>query len=619
MPWFHGRGLLVRLSSRDASVEEVRVDSRVYGSLLGGRGLAGLVWAWLAGYPSRDPPSPLDPENPLVVAPGGLVGSPLSTASKTAVVARSPLTGFLGRSMVGARLAWDLRRLGYDFLAIVGGLDEPGILVVDDEGVRVESAGDLWGARIGEVRRRLQERYKGYSDMIIGPAGENLSRIAMIDANGRQAGRTGLGAVMGSKRLKAILVKGRGASPRPADPVAALRLAARLNKETREHKASVALVEYGTPAMVNYTGRLHGVLPSLNWKRSTLSWCRDPERALEELAHFAPEKRVSRNPCPGCGRPCSQVLEANGGHVDGPEYETVYALGTDIGVCDIDAIARLNLLADELGFDTISAGATIAWAIHAGEEGLLEGAPRWGDWEAVARLLEDMAYRRGRLGSLLADGTRAAVERLGKGGELALHVKGLEPPAYDARGLKGMALGYAVSSRGADHLTSGAYAVELTGKLWKYSGVDRLSYEGKGRLVAEMEDLMAYFDNTGICKFSRYTLTPEKVAPLWEAVTGIPLDAEGLLEAGARTVELERLLNLWMGLDPARDDDLPERLKREPISDGPSKGEVVDPDKFKAMRDEYYRVRGWQGGIPGVEARERLVEMLGLITYAGRQ
>ncbi len=595
--WFHGRGLVVKLDGGEARAREERVPQEYYQLLLGGRGLGVLLWALHAG--PRDPPSPLDPSNPLVISPGGLVGSPLSTASKTAFVARSPQTGLLGRAMAGGRIGWELRKAGSDYLVITGGLEEPGILIVDDDGARVEPAGSLWGLTIGEARRRLQEEYKGYADAIIGPAGENKSRIAMIDANGRQAGRTGLGAVMGSKNLKAILVKGRG-TLRPAEPEKAREIARRLNRETREHPASKALVEYGTPIILDYTNKKHGVLPSLNWKRSTLSWCPDPEKAHAELSRFAPRHRVSRNPCTGCGRPCSQVLETAEGRVDGPEYETVYALGTNIGMCSIQEIASLNKLADELGFDTISLGATIAWAIHAGEEGIIEGPPGWGDYEAIRRLIIDMAHRRGTLGSLLADGVRAAVERLGgRGGELAVHVKGLEPPAYDARGLRGMALGYAVASRGADHLTSGAYAFELPGSLWRFSGVDRLSYEGKALLVKAGEDLMAFYDNTGICKFSRYTLHPENVAPLWRAVTGIDLAPGDLLEAGERTVTLERLVNLWLGLNPERDDALPERLYSEPISDGPSRGQVIDKEAFNAMRREYYASRGWNStGIP---------------------
>ncbi|MCE4601114.1 MAG: aldehyde ferredoxin oxidoreductase family protein [Desulfurococcales archaeon] len=604
MHWFWGKGLLVELKGDNAEYTGFEIPWEAYRLLLGGRGLGVLVWSLHAG---KTPPEPLSPDNPLVISPGALVGSGLSTASKTAFVARSPLTGLLGRSMAGGRIGWEIRRTGYDLIVVKGALDDPGILVVDNDGVRIEEAGSLWGKRIGEARGALKERHPGYADAIIGPAGENLSAISMIDAGGRQAGRTGLGAVMGSKKLKAILVKGN-TPPKAADRSRVLEEAGRLNKATHEARASKALVEYGTPLMLDYTNKAYGVLPSLNWKRSTLSWCPDPERAHEELSRFAPRYRVGRNPCIGCGRPCTQVIRVGDSpSVDGPEYETVYALGSDIGICNIRDVAYLNHLADELGFDTISLGATIAWAMHAGEKGYLDGALAWGDAEEVARLVEDMAYRRGRLGALLADGSRRAADRLGAGHDLLVDVKGLEPPAYDARGLKGMALGYMVSSRGADHLTSGAYAFELYGRLWRYSSVDRLVYEGKAQLVKDGEDLMAFYDNTGICKFSRGTIYPENTAGLISALTGYSYTPGDLLLSGERTVTLERLVNLWLGLEPEVHDELPPRYYREPISDGPSSGEAVDRRVMEVLRREYYAARGWSpDGVPLASTLVRL-------------
>jgi aldehyde:ferredoxin oxidoreductase len=595
--WFWLRGLYVELEGSGLKREDtINVELDVYERLLGGRALGVYLWLRLVST-SKEPPSPLSPSNPLVIAPGALLGSGLSTASKTAFVSRSPLTGFLGRSMAGGRLGLELRGAGYDFLAVTGSLEEPGILVIDKDGVRVEGAGDLWGSRIGESRSRLRTRYKGYADAIIGPAGENLSRISMIDVNGRQAGRTGLGAVMGSKKLKAILVKGWN-YPRPVDTDKTRRLTRELNKITAEHPASRALVEYGTPIILDYTNKMHGVFPGLNWKRSTLAWCPDPERAHRELSRFAPRLRVSRNPCVGCARPCSQVVRARGVTVDGPEYETVYALGSNLGICDAEDIAYLNYLVDELGLDSISTGVAISWAIEAGEKGVLEGTPRWGDVGAIAKLIEDIAYRRGPLGELLADGVKRAAEKVG-GLDFAIHVKGLELPAYDARGLKGMALGFAVASRGGDHLTSGAYAIELPGRLWVYEGVDGLKVKGKGVLVKQAEDLMGFYDATGICKFSRYTLNPSNIAPVWSAVTGVNLRPGDLLEAGERTVNLERIVNLWLGLKPDRDDTLPPRIMKEPIRDGPSKGERVSEDQLNTMLSEYYAARGWSNrGIP---------------------
>ncbi len=609
--WVWGRVLVYDLS-RDKS-REVTLDERVLRRLYGGRGLASYLLYRFAGKGV----DPLGPGNPLIVSPGVMVGSGVSTASKTILAARSPLTGFAGRSSVGAFLGYQIRRSGFDALIVTGSLEEPGVLVIDRDGARVEKAEWLWGLRVSEAHGALAKRYQGYSSCVIGPAGERLSRIAVVDCNGRQAARTGIGAVMGSKKLKAIVAKG-WVSPEPGDPEALKRLVRKWATGVLEHPASRTLVEYGTPAIITLTEEVHGVFPSLNWRESTLEWCGDRGRARERLGFWAPGRRVGRNPCPFCNRVCSQVVEAEVPgegrvRVDGPEYETVYALGSNVGFCSVEGPAALNYLADEYGLDTISLGATIAWAIEAYERGdldreLAEGLElRWGDLEALAVLVKKIALREGRLGELLADGVRAAAEKLGRGGEYALHVKGLEPPAYDARGLKGMALGYAVSSRGADHLTSGAYAVELPGKLWVYSGVDARRVEGKGLLVKEMEDLMAVYDITGVCKFSRYMLTPEPLAEIMSALLGASIGADDLLLAGERTVNIERLYNLREGLNPEAHDTLPPRITSEPIRSGPCKGCVTTREELEAMKKEYYLARGWSAS--GKPTRAKLVAL----------
>ena len=613
MKWVWRRILVYDLSKKKS--RSVELDAKVYRRLYGGRGLAAYL---LYTMTQKGEPEALGPENPLIVAPGLLLGTGLSTASKTIIAARSPLTGLVGRSSVGARLGWQLRRSRYDALVVTGRLEEPGILVVDEGGAYTLRAEKLWGLRVSEAYRVLRSMLPGYEYCVIGPAGENLSRISLIDCNGRQAGRTGLGAVMGSKRLKAIAVKGF-VDPEPAYPEQLRRHVREWAVKLPAHPSSKPLVEYGTPAILEYTNRVHGVFPSLNWRRSTLDWCRDPGRAHREMAYWAPERRVSRNPCPFCNRVCSQVVEAEAPgegrvRVDGPEYETVYALGADIGVCSIDKIAVLNYYADEYGLDTISLGATIAWAIEATEKGdlgeeYLEGIRlEWGaGLESLVELVRRIAYREGRIGSLLADGAAAAVSRLGRGGEYAIHSKGLELPAYDGRGLKGMALGYAVSSRGGDHLTSGAYAVELPGKLWVYEGIDARSTRAKGLLVKEMEDLMAVYDITGVCKFSRYVLTPEVLAPVVEAAIGEEVGGGDLLVAGERTVVLERLINTNWGLS-ASQDTLPPRLLREPIPSGPCQGCRVTVEELEEMKREYYAARGLDPDT-GEPRRVKLVEL----------
>ncbi len=610
--WVWRRILHVDLGDGNGRV--VKVAPRVYELLYGGRGLASLLLYHVGGDPD-----PLSPENPLVIAPGLLTGSGLSTASKTIIAARSPLTGILGRSSVGARLGAELRYAGFDALVVTGSLDEWGILVIRNDEISIIDARGLEGAEITRARRKLRETHRGYASCVIGPAGENLSRISMIDCDGRQAGRTGLGAVMGSKKLKAILVKGTR-KPVPGDPEGLRSLRIEWAKTIPTSKSSRTLIEYGTPIVVNLT-EPQGVFPSLNWRRSTLSWCPSRDEAREEFASYAKNHRVSRNPCIHCNRPCSQVVEAvnpltgEREALDGPEYELLYSLGSNLGFCKPENAASLALLADELGFDGISLGTTLAWLLESIEKGIVSEDLLaeykdigWGRLESIAKLIVDMAYRSTRLASILADGEARASEILG-GSEHAIHVKGLSLPAYDARGLKGLALGYAVSSRGGDHLTSGMYALELGGRLWIYERIDPLETRDKPSIVRAMENLFAAYDNLGVCKFSRYELPPSRLAKAVTVLLGEEHASHHVLLAGERTITLERILNLRWGLKP-ESDTLPPRLLNEPISDGPRSGERIDRETLEDMVREYYMLRGWDPER-GEPYRETL-EILGL-------
>lgn len=602
------RILYIDLEKREGWVEEKDYSKK----LLGGRGLASL----LLYHNIESNTDPLSPDNPLVIAPGLLTGSGFPTASKTIFAARSPLTGFLGRSAVGALLGAHLKWSHIDAVVVKGSLDELGILVMDNGKVFIRDAGKLWGLRVSDAEDILRKEYKGYSVCVIGPAGEILSRIADIDCNGRQAGRTGLGAVMGSKKLKAIVAKG-SLGFKSEDPVKLKELVVEWSKILPRTPSGKSLIEYGTPAVVRLT-ESQGVFPSLNWKRSTLGWCGDRDKVREKFLSFESENRVSRNPCPHCNRPCSQVIEVmnpfGGGkvRVDGPEYEVLYSLGSNVGSCDPWQAAILSYMADELGFDAISLGAALAWAIELNEKGLLgeyakgyEGLT-WGSTGTLIRLVEDMAYRKSRLGELLADGVAWAVKKFRWGMDEAVNVKGLDLPAYDARGLKGMALGYAVASRGGDHLTSGMYALELGGSLWIYGNVDPLTYENKPIIVQAMENLFALYDALGICKFSRKELPPEKLVMPVNAVLGAAFDVGDLLLVGERIITLERIVNLEFGLKPS-DDTLPPKLLYQAINDGPRKGELVDVYELNKMIREYYSLRGWNRN--GVPYRETLIKL----------
>ncbi len=607
--WLSGRVLHVDLSIEKFWIEEIpeNITSRV----LGGRGLASYL---LYKYSPKNV-DPLSPDNPLIIAPGALLGTGIPTISKTIISFKSPLTGLLGRSSVGAHLGNEIRKLGYDAVVVKGSLEGPGILVLDKD-PRIENGEDLWGLRIGETRKVLSERFKGYSSCIIGPAGERLSRISIIDCNGRQAARGGPGAVMGSKMLKAIVAKGFK-PPEVNDEKALKDLIKKWAKEVIRHPSSKSYINYGTPVTLKYTGKL-GVFPSLNWKKSTLSWCPDPERAQEELSSWGPKRSVTKNPCPFCNRVCSQVIETKlpAGEkvrVDGPEYETIYSLGSNLGICDLDKIAVLNHLADEYGLDTISLGVTLSWAMEALERGDLKPEDldnidlKWGNFNAIVNAIEKIAYKEGNIGKLLGDGVKRAVDKVKKGYSYAIHVKGLELPAYDVRGLKGMALGFAVASRGGDHLTSSAYAVELAGKLWIFENVDPRRTEGKGKIVKMLEDLMAVYDTIGICKFSRYFYWPEEISEFLEVVTGLKLSPEDVLKVGERVVNLERLFNLREGMDP-EDDTLPPRVLKEPIDEGPCKGCVVTLEELEDMKREYYEERGWSP-VTGKPLKHKLIEL----------
>ncbi len=609
-----GRILLVDASTETSKT--VEIPQLVYKMLLGGRGLGAFLAYKILGYNI----APFSKKNPFVIVPGLLVGTGLSTASKTMIISRSPLTNLLGRSSVGARLGSVLRQLGFDALMIVGRAKNPSIIVVDEDGVSIDDAGEFWGLKTSDARTLLQKKYPGYSSCMIGPAGENLSRIALVDCDGRQAGRTGLGAVLGSKNIKAILARARRIRPEYSEEQR--RLVVKWAQTIPKSTSSKSLIEYGTPIVVNLT-ETQGVLPSRNWTNSTLSWCPNRDKARDNYTNYARKNRVTRNPCISCNRPCSQVihlrdpLENKIREYDGPEYELLYSLGTNLGFCDPENAAVLSLLADELGFDGISLGTTISWFLEAKEKGLidLEKIPdeyrrvTWGDLEGIVKLVVDMAYRNNAIASTLAEGERIASERLG-GVELAIHVKGLGLPAYDARGLKGLGLGYAVSSRGGDHLTSGMYAVELGGKLWIYDNVDPLTYKGKSHMVRFMENMFALFDILGVCKFSRKELTLNDILEAVNVFTGYSYTSTDLMSVSERTITLERLVNLALGLSPREEDSLPRRLFEDPISDGSRQGERIDPDEFHRMRREYYLLRGWDPDT-GVPTKE-ILYMLGL-------
>ena len=604
MKGYAGKGLKVDLST--GRFDEWRIPERFQALYLGGLGFASRLL-----YDEVKYADPFSPDNKLIVAPGLLVGTGVPTASKTTFAAKSPLTGGFGRSVAGARLGVELKKAGYDVLTIEGRCLKPSILLIQDGEVEVWEAGDLWGLDVRETASRIRKRVADAATAVIGPAGENLCKIAGIDCEERQAARTGLGAVMGSKRLKAIAVKGSGRIEY-ADPEKLRGLTAKWTKILKENPNSELDMKYGTAEFYEWMNVEKGTFPSRNWQhgyfQKSFDKLKQGEKSPLDPYYWSPKYTVKNRACPNCTKPCGRVFRVPSGpymgvELDGLEYETIYSLGGCLEVEDPEAVAKLHLTCDLLGLDAISAGLTVAWAMEAYEKGLIDPGPglnlSFGNVDAALTVLEMMAAKEGELGSLLADGVKAASEKLGKRSwEFAVHVKGLELPAYDVRAIKGMALAVAVSTRGACHLTAGIYGTELVGKWWRFSGVDRFSAEGKGYEVKIHEDLMTLYDMLGVCKFSRHMFYVEGFPEIVSAVTGLDTSISHLLTAGERVYNVQRCFNAREGFSRV-DDTLPPRVLSQPIPKGPSKGSFVKRKELERMLDDYYQARGWsENGVP---------------------
>jgi aldehyde:ferredoxin oxidoreductase len=549
---------------------------------IGGAGLG----AWLMHQLCPPGADPLSAQAPLAFVFSPLVGTPLTTSAKFAVVAKSPLTGMLNDALSSSHFAISGKLTGNDAIVVRGACARPSVLLIDGPEVRLADAADLWGLPAAEAEHRLRERLgRGWRAAVIGPAGENGVLYATISHDGRHAGRGGLGAVLGAKRLKAVAVRA-AAKVAPADPQAVLA-AARDLRGRSFGPATAKYRELGTLANLLAFNAI-STLPTRNFQAATFAGA--PQLAAEELAQM---RTVTRSSCASCTIGCEHIYPSRGGKKTRVEYENVFALGPMCGVSDPDAVLAASGRCDELGLDTISAGGTIAWAMECAERGLID-APwlRFGDASAVLRALEEIGARHG-LGDLLADGSRRAAERVGGGSAaFAPHVKGLELPGYEPRTMQAMALGLAVNSRGADHNRSGAYEADLSGDHDRLAG-------GQAHVTAaiETEDRAAVMDSLILCKFLRGVFTEpfSEWAALLSAVTGWDTDGPELRQTARRIVLAKRVFNIREGWRP-QDDWLPERLLTEPLQTGSGRAAVLTPSRLRAMISGYYAERGLDAG-----------------------
>ena len=590
---YHGRVTIVDLDSLSVRWEPLGED--VLQRFIGGTGLS----AYLLYRYAKPGCDPLSPENPLIFATSPLVGSRLTTSSKFAVAAKSPLTGMIGDSLSSSFIATELKKTGSDAVVVMGRSVSPTLLSITDDEVEFLDATHLQGMGTSETERAVKAQLGGmYRVACIGPAGENLVRYAGIaNDGGRQAGRTGPGAVMGSKNLKAIAVRGHSrvtfAEPEILNEIRADLSRRSLGDATEKYRT------LGTMANVSVFNRL-GALPTRNFQQSTFEGVEAVSGEAFQKSHH-----VKNAHCANCTIGCEHIVTTTDGGDKATgrmEYQSSFALGPLVGVSDPNTVIRASRICDEMGMDTISAGGTIAWAMECFENGVLTASDmggvdlRFGDGEAVLSLLEMIAERRG-LGDVLAEGSRRAASTVGGGtDEWAMHVKGLEMPGYEPRSLKTMALALSVSTRGACHNRSSAYEADFSNR------VDRLSVdEERGRITMEGEDYSAVMDSLIWCKFLRKAFDDfyGESSKIYEHLTGWSTAPEDLRLAGERINNLKKLFNIREGWTQ-EEDTLPPRVFQEALETGIVKGIGLTRSDLDMMIGGYYRARGWtdEGLVP---------------------
>lgn len=606
VPGYHSRIAFVDLSR--GTVKVLEPGEEFYKLYIGGRGVAAKILVELVGRGV----DPLSPDNAIVMAVGPLTGTPVPMSSRIHVAFKSPVTGAWGESSMGGSFPYFFKNAGLDALVIKGRSPKPVYLLVEDGRVEIRDAGHVWGADAYEAEEALVEECGGKAlarAAVIGPAGENLVRYATVThgsprlriGRGGQAARAGAGAVMGSKNLKGVVaVKG---SPAPVADEARLheyveRVLGRIVGSERQK----ALRTYGTSAMFDVAQHT-GFLPTYYW--SSVRYEHYGPVSAEAL------RSVLKSPvaCTMCPAGCGRLVEASVGglrvETEGPEYETMYAFGSLSGVKDVRQLALLNDLADRLGVDTISFGNVYAFAVEAQRAGRLKLPYRvsYGDHEAMARLMEDVSYGRGEHSKLLALGVAGASRAIG-GGVDAVHVKGLEPAGYDPRGLWGMYLAFATSPRGACHLRSMAYMIDIRG----LAGPRNTLSARKVEAVVEWEDWCSLFDSLTLCKFGRDFYPFGEMAEALNAVTGWGVDERWVREAGRRITALVHYYNRGVHGMGVESDSLPERWFRECAGGA----EPASPEEVRRALAEYYRLRGFrEDGTMPREALERLGVRLG--------
>ena len=581
MDGFYNMVLDVDLSK--ASFEQQKVSDDIPQSRMGGKGLATHLLL------RHNPPGvdPLSPANHLVFATGPVTGSSVWGSCRHGVFTKSPQTGFFSESYSGGKVAEFMAATGYDAIVIHGAAEQPVWLEICEGTVHFHPAEDLWGKDTYQTEDEVKAWVKlhrpqarGCGAVVIGPAGEKCVTFAVIENDyWRSAGRTGVGAVMGSKNIKAIAFWGQR-KKRFADPDRVKAFAKSMAATGKEDAGVIAYKSKGTPMLVDIMNNVGG-FPTRYWQKGKFEGAgRINADALHERCDVKPSA------CLKCFMACGRLATVKTGRhkgltIEGPEYETIFAFG---GLCELDSIEEiiyLNDLCDRLGIDTISAGNLAGLTIEAVRQGRIDYPIDYGQAESIAQLIKDIANRQG-IGDTLARGIRFAAEEW-EMEDQAIHVKGLEPAGYDPRVLKGMGLAYGSSDRGACHLRATFYKPELAGL------VDPEVIEGKASIFTEWEDRLTLFDTFILCRFYRDLYQWDQLAEILRGTTGLEIDTDGMRKIAAAVSDDARRFNMREGLTP-EDDKLPSRFHREAL---PESGKIITEEQMKLMLNEYYRARGW--------------------------
>lgn len=594
--------------SKEKDIRIDPLDISLAKKFLGGKGFGAKLLYDLV-EPNVDP---LEPANVLLYCTGPLTAT-MAPTNRYCIVTKSPLTGLFSDSYAGGHFSQELKYAGYDLLMISGRAREPVYIWINDKEIVVKPADHLWTLDTYQtydaLRRELDDRTVKVS--CIGPAGERLVRFALVDSDyHRQAGRCGTGAVMGSKNLKAIAVRGSGEIS-VADPRAFEEQVLKCYEQIRESAAAQAYTKDGTQSFTAFAND-QGFFPTRNFQEGSFEH-------YENLGEESQRKHlwVREYGCFACPIHCTKIGRIRRGTWTGAicdivEYETVGMLGGNCGIASLEAVAYANLLCDKLGLDTISTGNVIGFAMECYERGILDKSDTdgleltFGDWGAQIELIKRIAYREG-FGDVLAEGVMRAAARIGNGaGDLAVQMKGMEAPAWGPRGSPGMGLALATSDRGCDHQRAWPIAYE-TGSAWPFGGpLDRLTLEGKARVVKWEQDHLAALYSLVVCEFSRSAISNDTYAKLVSTATGWDMDYARLLQYGERIWNIVRLFNVRQGIGRAQDALLPKRFK-EPLPSGPVKGHRFTDEEFSRMLDNYYEERGWDEN--GKPKKEKLQEL----------